>query len=190
MWAWLNSTSSSTTNCLPVTSRYFTQTVTTLITQTTPHGTQIAHYCRTLKGGSRPLGSRGRLPQSYRCGRCSRSCLSQIGTALSIGNTCHSTIKWVCWSTGVSQGGDPTSGEFADPATPCPPAEGWPPSGGSWGWVATGPAISVAIDSNSPMDSTCSPTGILEAMVVVVTEAESLCSKSSGSTSLRALALV
>ena len=84
----------------------------------------------------------------------------------------------------------PTRGEFADPATPCPPTEGWPPSGGSWGWVATGPAISVAIDSNSPVDSTCSPTGILDAIVVVVTEAESLGSKSSGSTSLRALALV
>ena len=61
----------------------------------------------------------------------------------------------------------PTRGEFADPATPCPPTEGWPPSDGSWGWVATGPAISVAIDSNSPVDSTCSPTGILDAIVAV-----------------------
>ena len=41
-----------------------------------------------------------------------------------------------------------------------------------------------------PEDSTCSPTGILDAIVVVVTEAESLGSKSSGSTSPRALALV
>jgi len=55
----------------------------------------ILVMCRTLKGVSRPLGSRGRLPRSYRCGCCSRSCLSQIGTALSIGNTSHRTIKWV-----------------------------------------------------------------------------------------------
>jgi len=85
----------------------------------------------------------------------------------------------------------PTRGEFADPEIPCLPTEGWPPSGRSWGWVAMGPAISVAIDSNSPMYSTCSPTGVVfEAVRVVVTRAESPCSTSSGSISLRALALV
>ena len=64
----------------------------------------------------------------------------------------------------------PIRGEFADPEIPCPPTEGWPPSGRSWGWVAMGPAISVAIDSNSPVDPTCSPTGVVfEAERVVVT---------------------
>ena len=80
--------------------------------------------------------------------------------------------------------------ESADPEVPRPPTEKWPPSNGSWGWVVTGPATSADIDPDSLVDTPCSPTEITISVVVVATRAESLCSTSSGSTSLRALALV
>ena len=84
----------------------------------------------------------------------------------------------------------PTWRESADPVIPRPPTEEWLPSGSSWGWVDTGPATSFDIDPDSLVDTPCSPTEITISEVVVATRAESPCSISSGSTSLRALALV
>jgi len=48
-----------------------------------------------------------RLPRNYLRATCCRCCRSSIGCDQNIGCTSHSTVKRVCKSTGVSQGGNP-----------------------------------------------------------------------------------
>ena len=145
----------------------------------------MPYMCRTLKGGSRRVSDSGRLPRNSRLATCCRYRCS-IGCGQNIGNTSHITIKRVCKSTGYPRV-TPTWRESADPESPRPPTGEWSPSGSSWGWVVTDPATSVDTDPDSLMDTTCSPTEVIDVGVVVATEAESPCSTSSSSTSLYSL---
>jgi len=101
--------------------------------------------------------------------------------ALSIGSAC---------SLGYPKVETPTRRGSADPNTPGPPTEGWPPAGRRSMWVDTGPADSIDTDSDPLVNSAISPTEVVEDVEVAVIGAKSRCSTSSLSKSLRALALV
>ena len=60
--------------------------------------------CRTLKGGSRRVSDSGRLPRNSRVATAYGRYRSSIGCDENIGNPSSIAIKWVCTSTGVSQG--------------------------------------------------------------------------------------
>jgi len=62
-------------------------------------------------------------------------------------------LSWSASPLGYPRVATPTWRESADPELPCPPTEGWPPSGSSWGWVVTGPATSADIDPDSLVDT-------------------------------------
>jgi len=83
--------------------------------------------------------------------------------ALSIGSAC---------SLGYPKVETPTKRGSTDPNTPGPPTEGWPPAGRSSGWVNTGPADSVDTGSDPLVNSSISPTEIVDEDVEVAVEVE------------------
>ena len=140
----------------------------------------------TWKGGSRHLGSGGRLPRSHFvvATGCRCSC-SRIGCDLTFNCTSCSSIKRVCKSTGVSQGGNPhLESQQTLNYRVHPPRNGLPLAVAGGGWSRARPPLSTL---------TLTPSWthlVVISVVVVVSRAESPCSTSSGSISPRALALV